>query len=397
MRKTFTAQAGRIPRHGFTLVEILGAILIISILAALMTVGGRAAMRFFRGVNDKATIDNIAKALELYKNKYGEYPPDGTDMAAVRRHLLKRDPDLANKPLADLLIEEIDWLRSVYISVFHEDPIESSALKTIQNQVRRTFGRELAVDEILNELPLVSENGQMLTYWLCGENWVLESRRRWAVLMSQVDDLNWIQKVTPYVFQNGESESIDLNPGFSSYSEVGTAHNGVNYNGAARALCNAKGYPVVYFRSNKTAKDGITRWLHEGADWTDSGSYELISYQNGEPFYNEVKDMSSSPLPVAPAAGEGFNLSSAAPYFPMLKAGAVEVAGLHPYRHGADHTGELWYAPDTYQLILPGEDGLYVPVPDDPATAKAELDNVTNFCAGATMAEEDFEGKPAGN
>ncbi|MCR5360153.1 MAG: prepilin-type N-terminal cleavage/methylation domain-containing protein, partial [Thermoguttaceae bacterium] len=34
MRKTFTAQAGRIPRHGFTLVEILGAILIISILAA---------------------------------------------------------------------------------------------------------------------------------------------------------------------------------------------------------------------------------------------------------------------------------------------------------------------------------------------------------------------------
>ena len=62
MRKTFTAQAGRIARRGFTLVEILATVLILSILAGLVLVGGRAAMRFFRGVNDKATIDNIAKA-----------------------------------------------------------------------------------------------------------------------------------------------------------------------------------------------------------------------------------------------------------------------------------------------------------------------------------------------
>ena len=75
--------------------------------------------------------------------------------------------------------------------------------------------------------------------------------------------------------------------------------------------------------------------------------------------------------------------------------GSNPAFGLHPYRHCAEHSSDLWYAPDTYQLILPGEDGYYVPNPDDPTTAKAEMDNVTNFCAGATMAEEDFEGKAA--
>ena len=84
-----------------------------------------------------------------------------------------------------------------------------------------------------------------------------------------------------------------MNPGFSSISEIGTAHNGVNYNIAARALCNAKGYPVVYFRANKTAKDGVFRWLHSGDVWDDADGFEFISYENGESFYNEVNSRRS--------------------------------------------------------------------------------------------------------
>ncbi len=334
MRKTFTAQAERIPRHGFTLVEILGAILIISILAGLVTVGGRAAMRFFRGVNDKATIDNIAKALELYKNKYGEYPPDGTDMASVRRHLLKRNPD---------------WTKPANIQ---------------------------KLNSLMAFLKTAARSGQLLTYWLCGENWVNPDA---------VDDAG-----TP-AFQKGESEFIDLNPGFSSISEIGTAHNGVNYNVAARALCSAKGYPVVYFRANKVAKDGVRRWLHSGGLWDDAGSFEPISYENGESFYNEVK-LAEEWEPYAVAEAD-FNVDLAVAYFNNLSTGPNPAFGLHPYRHCAEHSSDLWYAPDSYQLILPGEDGYYVPNPDDPTTLKAELDNVTNFCAGATMAEEEFEGK----
>ena len=328
MRKTFTAQAGRIPRRGFTLVEILGAILIISILAGLVTVGGRAAMRFFRGVNDKATIDNIAKALELYKNKYGEYPPDGTDMAAVRRHLLKRDPKLT-------------------------DPKNIASL-----------------DELLGNLESAAENGRILTYWLCGENWI------------NPDAPN---------FQMGESEFIDLNPGFMTPAEIGTPRRSVNYNIAARALCDARGHPVVYFRANNVAKDGVVRWLHEGGEWDEAESYGIVEYQNGESFYNEVRD-ARNPMPYADAEGN-FDPENCAPYFTELKAGTGEVFGLHPYRHCEKHSSNLWYAPDTYQLILPGEDGLYVPNPKDPTSAAAEMDNVTNFCAGATMAEEEFEGR----
>ena len=319
-------------RRGFTLVEILGAILIISLLAALVTVGGRAAMRFFRRVNDKATIDNIAKALELYKNKYGEYPPDGTDMASVRRHLLKRDPEMT-KPA------------------------------NIQN-----------LDRLMADLETAADCGRLLTYWLCGENWV---------------NPNAVDENGAPAFQKGESEFIDLNPGFSSLSEIGTPRNGVNYNIAARALCDARGYPVVYFRANKVAKDGVIRWLHFGDVWNEAERFESISYENGESFYNEVRDNTNR----EPAAGESFDPTNAEPFFTGLSAGNQNVFGLHPYRHCAEHSSDLWYAPDSYQLILPGEDGYYVPNPDDPTTAKAELDNVTNFCAGSMMAEEEFEGK----
>ncbi|MBO7680453.1 MAG: prepilin-type N-terminal cleavage/methylation domain-containing protein, partial [Thermoguttaceae bacterium] len=314
-------------RRGFTLVEILGAILIISILAGLVTVGGRAAMRFFRGVNDKATIDNIAKALELYKNKYGEYPPDGTDMAAVRRHLLKRDPKNTN--IGDAEIDAIlGW----------------------------------------------AEQGQLLTYWLCGPDWVAGGR--------QTDTKSL--------------EFIDLTPGFKSSSEVGTVHNGINYNISARSLCNAKGYPVVYFKAGKAAKTASRPFRSSNIEMRTVGNETIAElelavdnkeYQSGESFYNDVREDGGS-------------------YFSELEIGQGKAYGLHPYRHQGNNV--RWYAPDTYQLILPGEDGLYAPVPlqnppednpyrIDPTTAKAELDNVTNFCAGATMAEEDFEGKPAGN
>ena len=341
MRKTFTAQAGRIARRGFTLVEILATILVLSILAGLVLVGGRAAMRFFRGVNDKATIDNIAKALELYKSKYGEYPPDGTDSAAVRKHLLKRDPSLT-KPA--------------------------------------NIGK---VDELMRRLAVITARGQILTYWICGENWV-------------EDPFPNESEEYPN-FQRGKSEFIDLTPGFSSFSEIGTVRTGVNYSIVGNVLCNAKGYPVVYFRANKTAKDGILRWYHiPGTDIADPESYESIEYENGESFYNELGDGECEFPEKKPYADSPFDIDRPLFYFQSLQArmgNQRHLLGLHPYRYNANHAGELWYAPDTYQLILPGEDGLYVPDPHDPTTVKAELDNVTNFCAGATMAEEEFEGK----
>lgn len=77
---------------GFTLVEILIVIVIIGLLAGMTTtviVGAR------RSVNNSvitAQMSQLSIALDEYKNKFGEYPPDLSDPVAVERHLKKRWP-----------------------------------------------------------------------------------------------------------------------------------------------------------------------------------------------------------------------------------------------------------------------------------------------------------------
>jgi len=77
---------------GFTLVEILIVIVIIGLLAGMTTtviVGAR------RSVNNSvitAQMSQLSIALDEYKNKFGEYPPDLSDKEAVKRHLKKRWP-----------------------------------------------------------------------------------------------------------------------------------------------------------------------------------------------------------------------------------------------------------------------------------------------------------------
>lgn len=80
-------------RSAFTLTELLVVIAIIGMLAALVTVAARAAMAAARRGVIKMELTQLDMALEQYKNKYGEYPPDGTDSAAVVRHLRKCFPN----------------------------------------------------------------------------------------------------------------------------------------------------------------------------------------------------------------------------------------------------------------------------------------------------------------
>lgn len=77
-------------KKGFTLIEIVAALAIIAVLATLITVAASAALRFMRGVSESNDVEQIVKALEIYKQQYGEYPPDGTDREAIERHIKKR-------------------------------------------------------------------------------------------------------------------------------------------------------------------------------------------------------------------------------------------------------------------------------------------------------------------
>mgnify|MGYP003336251906 FL=1 len=81
-------------RRGFTLVELLVVIAILSILAALLAWGVNAARISMLRSAQSAEIQMIATAVEAYRSKYGDYPPDGSSWPAMEQHLRKAFPDI---------------------------------------------------------------------------------------------------------------------------------------------------------------------------------------------------------------------------------------------------------------------------------------------------------------
>ncbi len=87
-------------RHcGFTLIEVLTVIVIIGILAAISVPAIGYAVRKGKQTAQKAEITALAQAVEQYAQKYGDYPPDGSDRAVLAKHMRKvfarmAEPDL---------------------------------------------------------------------------------------------------------------------------------------------------------------------------------------------------------------------------------------------------------------------------------------------------------------
>lgn len=100
----------RTDRAGFTLIEILIVIVIIGLLASASLVAIGGARGFMRNTSAKVQLDDLNRALEIYHQKYGEYPPDCcADENEIRRHILKRWPkvlknsDLLRRMIVDVL------------------------------------------------------------------------------------------------------------------------------------------------------------------------------------------------------------------------------------------------------------------------------------------------------
>ncbi|MDR2169416.1 MAG: prepilin-type N-terminal cleavage/methylation domain-containing protein [Planctomycetaceae bacterium] len=79
-------------KFGFTLVELLVVVAIIGILATLITAAAFRVIATTRVTTIRMNIAELEQALELYKNKFGEYPPNTSDIPAMLRHIRKRWP-----------------------------------------------------------------------------------------------------------------------------------------------------------------------------------------------------------------------------------------------------------------------------------------------------------------
>jgi prepilin-type N-terminal cleavage/methylation domain-containing protein len=82
----------RNPHRAFTLVEMLVVIGIIAILAALLVPAVNIAIRTARNAAIGVEINQLATAIESYKQDKGDYPPNFRDSNIVLRHIRKCYP-----------------------------------------------------------------------------------------------------------------------------------------------------------------------------------------------------------------------------------------------------------------------------------------------------------------
>ncbi len=82
-------------RSGFTLVELLVVIVIIGILVGLAIPAINMVRRRALATRIGMEIKQLESAVEAYREKYGDYPPDFSSFAVVERHVRKVWPRIA--------------------------------------------------------------------------------------------------------------------------------------------------------------------------------------------------------------------------------------------------------------------------------------------------------------
>ena len=93
-------------RRGFTLVELLVVLVILSLLAGLVLGIGRYAIASGKSSRAKAELAVLSAALEVYRQQHGDYPRTADGAQLLQSLLGRRDPlnrEIRTRALIDLV------------------------------------------------------------------------------------------------------------------------------------------------------------------------------------------------------------------------------------------------------------------------------------------------------
>lgn len=212
--------------QGFTLVELLVVITIISILAGLSTAAVIYGRVMVINMMTRSQMSQLEIALEQYKNEYGEYPPSLADETAVERHVSAR------------------WRRA---NINYNDVLAAAfnlyAKDDDGNYVLNDGKRTLDTDAI-GQLNVSTKHAMSLTFWLGG-------------LFRNDEFIGFCADVSDPFDMTGtkkqyESPMIELDP-------VDTKKNTRLFDvaGFPVPLFVVRDLPVVYFRSNSAGSYAV--------------------------------------------------------------------------------------------------------------------------------------------
>ena len=100
MKRSSTFHSYR--NQGFTLVEMLIVISIIGILAGILIPTIGVVRKSAANGGMAMEVNSLSAAIETYKQRYGDYPPDGSNIVVFLRHIEVAFPRIAPAELRDL-------------------------------------------------------------------------------------------------------------------------------------------------------------------------------------------------------------------------------------------------------------------------------------------------------
>ncbi len=328
---------------GFTLVEMLVVIIVISILAGLLTGAVIMARTAARVSMVRTEIGQLEMALQMYRNQYGEYPPD---------FALINDTSVGSQARQRVL----NHIRKRWPRFQPRDPASGNPVPFTWDTVRVHVLAGTRVD--LGQL----DPAGALVFWLGGTP---EDPSEWKPQGFHADPLNPFQPGLPR-----EKPLYEFRPERIRF-ELDAETGAITSLAYLPDVGNRQTGPFVYFRANRVVGPVASRYEY---GYLDGQVIEPLRYPQ------------SSPHP---------DFGWAVPYLEPW-AGMPDPTSSNDVDFASVSLKRAWRNPESFQIIAPGLDGSFGIGLDVPAGAgtpslfrisrlgarfsQEDYDNIANFC-----------------